>query len=163
MALLINLIIIFIVIYTVLKRVQEISKKGGEIKVPPASPPITFPEFAEEQPRRTIFYPEPEETPVEPVGESAPSREETFETYQKETAEPEVFSEQAVSYYPELSYRSEKPVPTERTPKPAIQEKTPAKPVPPLVLRFNTSELVRGFLMGEILGVPVSIRKEMRI
>ena len=101
MEVLINLVIIFIVIATVLKRIQELGKKQGEIKIPPASPPVPLPGLFEEQ-----VHPEKlEEEEIKPVSEWAPSLEEVFEKIRPEFVEPEIYIE------PEISPPVKVPVP----------------------------------------------------
>jgi len=150
MEVLINLVIIFIVIATVLKRIQELGKKQGEIKVPPASPPVPFPELTEEPVRQE----KSEEEEIKPVREWAPSLEEVFEKIQPEFVEPEIFLE------PEIPLQIEEPVPEVVQPifyEKAVPRKKAASGV---TLNFSGSELVRGIIMREILGPPVSMQND---
>jgi len=150
MEVLINLIIIFIVIVTVLKRIQVLGKKQEEIKVPPASPPVPFPELAEELKRLE----KPGEEEIKPVGERIPSIKEVFEKIQTEFAEPEI------SFETEIPPPVEEPIPEVLQPifyEKAVRRK---KAAPSITLKFSGSELVRGIIMREILGPPVSTQNE---
>jgi len=150
MEVLINLVIIFIVIVTVLKRIQELAKKQGEIKIPPASPPVPFPELFEEP-----VHPEKlEEEEIKPVSERVSSLEEVFEKIRPEFVEPEI------SLEPEIPTPAEEPVLAVE--QPILYEKavTRRKVTPGLTLHFSGSELVSGIVMREILGPPVSMQNE---
>ena len=150
MEVLINLVIIFIVIATVLKRIQELGKKQGEIKIPPASPPVPLPGLFEEQ-----VHPEKlEEEEIKPVSEWAPSLEEVFEKIRPEFVEPEIYIE------PEISPPVKVPVP--EVVQPIFYEKTVPrkKAASGVTLNFSGSELVRGIIMREILGPPVSMQND---
>jgi len=150
MEVLINLVIIFIVIATVLKRIQELAKKQEEIKIPPASPPMPFPELAEEPVRPEKL----EEEEIKPVSEWAPLLEEVFEKIRPEFVEPEIYIE------PEISPPVKVPVPEVVQPifyEKAVPRKKAASGV---TLNFSGSELVRGIIMREILGPPVSMQND---
>jgi len=150
MEVLINLVIIFIVIATVLKRIQELGKKQGEIKVPPASPPVPFPELTEEPVRQE----KSEEEEIKPVREWIPSLEEVFEKIRPEFTEPEIFPE------PEIPPLVEEPVP--EVVQPIFYEKAVPreKAASGVTLNFSGSEVVRGIIMREILGPPVSMQND---
>lgn len=150
MEVLINLIIIFIVIVTVLKRIHEVAKKRDEITVPPASPTGPFPELAEELKRME----KPEEEEIKPMSEQVPPEEEIFEKIQPEFAEPEIFLE------PEIPPQIEEPVP--EVVQPIFYEKAVPrkKAASGLTLSFSGSEVVKGIIMREILGPPVSMQND---
>ena len=150
MEVLINLVIIFIVIATVLKRIQELAKKQEEIKVPPASPPLPFPGLFEEQ-----VHPEKlDEEEIKPVNEWALSEEMVSEEIQPEFVEPEIYIE------PEISPPVE--VPVAEVVQPILYEKAVRrkKAASGVTLKFSGSELVSGIIMREILGPPVSMQNE---
>ena len=164
MELIINLIIVFIIIFSILKRVQEVGKKGEELKVPPDIPPETLSEQIKEL--KNLVQPEPEE--VKPVSEPVLQEEITIEKVHAEYAEPEAAPE------PETPAIIEEPVPVVEEQIPVIGEPVPMikqpvsyKKVIPrkkvsqrYILSFGGSEVVRGIIMSEILGKPVSMRED---
>ena len=154
---LINIIIIFIIIVSVFKRLQGIAKKGGEIKVPPASPPVPFPEMTEK-------YETPEESAQEkmeePVRKPALSGEEILKEIFRVHTEPKATFEHEIIPVPPLPEQVEEPVSMVEQPLPA-RKAAPREKEKSYTLHFGGSELVRGILMSEILGTPVSLRGDM--
>ena len=155
MELIINLIIVVVIVFSILKRVQEVAKKGEELKVPPDIPPETLSEQIKKF--KDLMQPELEE--VESVSESVLTEENIFEKAHKEFAEPEVFSE------PEIPAFIEEPVPVVEKTIPVFKKPVSYKKIIPrkkvskgYILKFGGSEVVRGIIMSEILGKPVSMR-----
>ena len=148
MELIINLIIIFVIIFSVLKRIQEVAKKGEELKVPPDIPPETLSEQIKEL--KNLMQPELEE--VKPISEPVLPEEVTIEKVHAEFTEPEVVPE------PEIPAFIEEPFPVIEEPV-SYKKITPRKKVSQrYILSFRGSEVVRGIIMSEILGNPVSMR-----
>ena len=164
MELIINLIIVFIIIFSILRRVQEVGKKGEEIKVPPDIPPESLSEQIKEL--KNLMQPELEE--VTQVSEPVLTEEGAIEKVHAEFTEPEVAPE------PETPALFEEPVPVVEEQIPVIVEPVPMikqpvsyKKITPrkkvsqrYILSFGGSEVVRGIIMREILGSPVSMRED---
>ncbi len=150
MEVLVNLIIIFIIVITVLKRIQEVNKKQGEITVPPTSPPVPFPKLTEELKRRI----KPVEDEIKPSEEQILSQEDVFEKIQPVFVEPKISIKQKFARQVEELFS----VVTE----PDFYEKVvpKIKAYSALKLKFSGSELIRGIIMREILGPPVSMQNE---
>jgi len=153
----INIVIIIFVFLAIIKRIRDIAEKGGEIKVPPTSPPIPHPEMTEELNRRFL---EPEEEVVRPEVKPVLSAEEIFKKFALEYIEPETSPEPEIIHEPEIIPEVEKPV-IEVVMPPLQARAAPLKAAPTGVkLNFGGSGLVTGILMSEILGQPVALRKE---
>ena len=160
---LIQIVIIIFVFLALIKRIKEIAEKGGEIKVPPTSPPIPHPEMTEELNRRFLA---PEEEEVKPEVKPVLSVEDIFKKFAREyiepetSQEPEITPETEIIPEPEIIPQVEKPVP-EVVMSPLQARAVPQETYPAGVkLNFGGSGLVTGILMGEILGQPVALRKE---
>ena len=150
MELIINLIIVFVIIFSILKRVQEVGKKGEELKVPPDIPPESLSEQIKEL--KNLMQPELEE--VTQASEPVLTEEGTIERVHAEFTEPEVAPE------PETPALYEEPVPMIKQPV-SYKKITPRKKVSQrYILSFGGSEVVRGIIMSEILGKPVSMRED---
>lgn len=148
MELIINLIIVFVIIFSILKRVQEVGKKGEELKVPPDIPPESLSEQIKEL--KNLMQPELEE--VTQASEPVLTEEGTIERVHAEFTEPEVAPE------PETPALYEEPVPMIKRPV-SYKKIIPRKKVSQrYILSFGGSEVVRGIIMSEILGKPVSMR-----
>ena len=160
MELIINLIIVFIIIFSLYKRFQEVSKKGSEIKPPTKSIPEPSPEMVDELKRITQKEEEVIKEEVVEETQPVPSSEDIFEKLRQEFAEPETFSEP--SYVPEAAIpeQTEEPVP-EIVQTIDYSKDVPRKKERRYVLKFGGSELVNGILMSEILGKPVSLRENV--
>ena len=154
---LIQIVIIIFVFLALIKRIKEIAEKGGEIKVPPTSPPIPHPEMTEELNRRFL---EPEEEEVKPEFKPVLSAEDIFKKFAREYIEPETYHEPEITPETEIIPEVEKPVPEDAMP-PSQAWAVPLEASTTSVkLNFGGSGLVTGILMGEILGQPVALRKE---
>lgn len=172
---LINVVILFIIIMSLLKRVQEISKKGDEVKKVPEGPPDPLAETikkakqrAKEQSepvRRSIreVFDEPRREPAAPKPErpepppATPSLEDIFKRLSGETI-PEVQQTQPEPVVPELEPEPFPEPPAVKTPRVRKKYVQPRNQAP--ALSFEGSDVVRGIIMGEILGPPVSMRSE---
>ena len=169
MGLVINLIILFFILFTVFKRFQQIAKKQEEIKVPPSSPPGPVAEtepitdILKELGRRLEQVGEVDTETVKPAGEPVFPYEGRIEKMQPEFAEPvpvelpEIPSE--AGFLPEL----EESVPDIIKPPDYINAVAPKKAKRQYALQFGGPEVVKGILMSEILGPPVSMRRERMI
>ncbi len=176
----INVVILFIIIMSLLKRVKEISKKGDEVKKMPEGPPDPLAETiktekqrAKEQSepvRRSIreVFDEPRRGPAAPKQErpeappATPSLEDVFKRLSGEII-PEVQQTQSEPVAPEPQVPKPEPEPVPEPPSVRIPKvrKTYVQPRNQSpVLSFEGSEVVRGIIMGEILGPPVSMRSE---
>ena len=166
MELLINLIILFVIFFTVFKRIQEISKKKDEIKLPPApqngppSKPETTTDVFKELGRRIEQVVEVDSETVKPSGEQVHPYGYRIEKMQQEFAEPvpielpEIFPDAEV--YPQV----EEPVPEIIEQYDYNKVNAYKKGKKRYALQFRGTEIVRGILMSEILGTPVSMRTE---
>ena len=158
---LINLVIIFIVFLAIFKRIQEVAKKGGEIMGPPGSPPVPSREAAEEF--RTVEQPVEEEIilhreEMQPKREPSLSIEDIFEKLRGGYVQPEVQPEPEITPEEELPPEVEQVVPAPA--EPFVDMKiTPLRKTPGFALQFTGPDLVRGILMREILGPPLSLRE----
>lgn len=177
MEVVINLIILFIIFITIMKRIQEVSKKGQDLRKPLSSPGEpqpgeTAPMDDYEDVRRpvTVFdeIPEEEEKEIyEPSWDNKPTEEEIFE---KKPAEPpappfirepeSVFAQSAVINSAEI-YKTEKSnifdesiYKTHRNASVLNREDF----VPAYRLNLRGHELVKGIILSEILGPPVSMK-----
>ena len=155
MELIINLVIVFIIVFSILKHLQEVGKKGEELKVPPDIPP----ESLSEQIKKIKDLTQHELEEVKPVSESVLTEEEIFEKIHAEFTEPEVAPE------PETSALIKEPVSMIWEPVPTIKKPVSYRKIIPrkkvsqrYTLSFGGSEVVRGIIMSEILGKPVSMR-----
>jgi hypothetical protein len=154
MELIINLIIIFIIIVTVLKRLKDVSKKGQELektKLPG--------EFAETIERRTVqekpeskplLVPAPEisfDEMVEPVEFPLKPAEELLESRFKET-------------FPVMPETYRKPVPEMA---PHLYDEITRRRRRCMKLAFTHNRVINGIIMSEILSKPVSLRDYERL
>lgn len=154
---LIQIVIIIFIFLALIKRIKEIAEKGGEIKAPPVSPPVSHPEMTEELNRRFV---QPEEEAVIPEVKPVLSAEEIFKKFAREYIEPETSPEPEIIPEAEIIPHVEKPVPEVAMP-PLQAWAVPREAAPiSLTLNFGGSEVVTGILMSEILGQPVALRKE---
>ena len=149
--LLINLIIIFVIFAAILKRMQEVAKKGRELKTPPPVippvPPKTIRKDMKVKPGPPQWLPAQEEKP--PV----------------EPEKPVVFGEDLWEQHPEEEFI----VPaTEEIlqPEAELVQQIPYRGIEESVRErdiisysdMKGSELVKGIIMSEILGPPLSLR-----
>ena len=147
--LLINLIIIFVIFVAIMKRVQEVTKKAQELKTqPPVTPPI-FPkailEPTEERPSPQ-WQPSQELKPSVEQEKPVVFREDLWEHLKEELPEPEVEE----TFQPPVEFVQK--VPYQEVLK-SVREHEPR-----LYFSFSGSELVKGIIMSEILGQPLSLR-----
>jgi hypothetical protein len=173
MEVLINVIIILVIIFAIMKRMQDVARKGGDITGHPTAPPMSqgWPErpVAEEE-----NFPEEEEGPFEePYRRPEPNREmrpvETprrtfaekvlkYEEEKKEAyfASPE--TEKSGEYKPEVRPVSRAAGPSQGKVMRHAKGEFSICPV----LTTCKSELVRGIILSEILGKPIALRRENR-
>jgi len=150
MELIINLIIVVVIVFSILKRVQEVGKKGEELNVPPDIPPESLSEQIKEL--KNLMQPELEE--VTQASEPVLTEEGAIERVRAEFTEPEIAPE------PETPALYEEPVPMIKQPV-SYKKIVPRKKVSErYILKFGGSEVVRGIIMSEILGKPVSMRED---
>jgi len=174
---LINILIIFFILASAFKRLNEMAKKAKELK---ESPPGPVPPVSDVSGTMEEAVPVPEEGEVWP--ERVPRGEPPLRRTLKELLEePEPVPEETPSVVlPEWEETAgrvvtvEEPRPYEYPPAGTEESPGSIEPAEPaarstretagetsaagLRLRFDGSEVVRGIVMGEILGPPVSMR-----
>ena len=163
MELIINLLILFFIIFTVFKRLQQVAKKQEEIKVPPSSPSgpeteiVPLSEVIKELSHKLDHSEEWIEV-KEPTGEPVLLEEEQFEEIQPELIEPS--TSQIPETVPEAPFIPQPEEPAEEILQPLKSIKAAAGKKEKIAypLRFGGPEVVKGIIMSEILGPPVSIR-----
>ena len=162
-----GLIIIFVIIFAVLKRIKEIAKKESEIKDRAPAPPAPFPELAEELKQRfeqlETEMIQPEAETLEPEIKPAVFEREIFEEKRPEFIEPVIQPEPELLPDTELRPEIEVPLRVEEPVSVAKKEFIYKKAVPrekyqAAVLNFRGPAVVNGIIMSEILGPPVSMR-----
>ena len=167
MELIINLLILFFIIFTVFKRLQQVAKKQEEIKTPPSSypGPVTeigplsevIKELSQKLEHREEWI-EVKEQPGEPV--LSEEEQEQFEEIQPEFVEPSTY--QIPELVPEVTVLPQTEEPVEEILQPPESRKVAARKKEKLAypLRFGGPEVVKGIIMSEILGPPVSMRRD---
>jgi len=150
--LLINLIIIFVIVISVLKRLQNVAQKGREIKSPPPAAPSPTPKMAEK--KSTVL--QEQKIPTEPPEFLKPVVEQA-----KRMFFPEDFWEHKTTEIPEPALEEPLLPEVEEIQKISLRDITlPEKePIPGMKLNFGSSDVVGGIVMREILGPPVSMRQ----
>lgn len=169
MELIVNLIIVFVVIFSILKRMQDVANKGKELGTPQKVPPKGF----SGQAKGTRDIMRSEETESESGEEVAPPTpkkitiEEVFRKFAEQQMpfppKPEPFYEPEKPAFMETPFFTEEhpPVITEEVPR--KKRKPPEKKrARPLFLHFEGTDLVRGILMSEILGSPIALREDAK-
>ena len=151
MGLVINLIILFFILFTVFKRFQQIAKKQEEIKVPPSSPPGPVAEtepitdILKELGRRLEQVGEVDTETDKPVEEPVLPYEGMIEKMQPEFAEPVAVE------LPEI--------PPEAGFPPEVEELTPEIIKPPdRVKVFARKKVKRQFLKQERIDILFILR-----
>jgi len=166
MEMLINLVIIFVILIAIIKRMQDVAKKGGDITGRPSDSSLPTGNWSERPVREPDVFPheypfEEEEEPfpeIRPV--ASPSRSfmekiQRFEEEKKQTSFPDDETELSGEYQPVSAAASIR------------SARGPAKPHIRAVrlcpaLGMCESELVRGIVLSEILGKPIALRSENR-
>jgi len=160
MGIIIQLIIVFIIIASVMKRFKEIAGKSKELEQSPLPKPaidLFEVQNSQEEPAAKPFQAQQPETPPWEL----PPRAEVPVSFDEDAFEsrPEIeVSESRLSegmtkvggLMPEIRTFAERPQ-TMISP----ERRRPHIPV----LRFNQNQVVRGIIMSEILGPPVGIRE----
>ena len=166
MELFINLIILFFIFFTVFKRFKEVGKKQEEIKVPQSRHPgqVTEVEPITQVLKELGHRLEYGEQADREAGKSSPepifSDNDRFEEMQPEYDEPVAFEPSEIIPEQDLLPEGEERIP-EVTKSPDHGKVMAGKEGERRYsLRFGGPEVVRGILMSEILGPPVSIRRE---
>ena len=176
MDVIINLFILFIIVVSVLRSLQDAARKSREIKIPPPKPVEMRPEpLSEAAPEREPEWaPEPQ-APSRPAVPPRPMPEEIPPAWEPPRRSIEEVFGKLEERYRELT---ESPVPEA-----VLREKTLEHPQPDMragfrrrfvpqksripgkaaairpVLSFDGQSVVNGIIMSEILGQPVSLRK----
>ena len=165
MELLINLLILFVIIFTVFKRLQQVAKKQEEIKTQPSSHPgpVTEIKPLSEVIKELSHKLEHREEWIEmkePTGEPVLLEEGQFEEIQPEFVEPS--TSQIPEMVPEAPFLLKPEEPAEEILQPPKSRKVAVrkKEILAYSLRFGGPEVVKGIIMSEILGPPVSIRRD---
>ncbi len=183
MELIVNLIIVFAIIISILKRFNETAGKSDEIRTPRRPPP----EALSEQMNRGGKKASPE-SQTEPAPKNEPERvtiEEVFKRFLDQQPppkpepvyEPESDHTPEPAYEPRSYYEPEKPVESGshedsfELPWVALSSEMP-EPLPrewektqrvnlagTQFLNFKAPDVIRGIVMSEILGPPVSTRE----
>ena len=183
MELIVNLIIVFAIIISILKRFNETAGKSDEIRTPRRPPP----EALSEQMNRGGKKASPE-SQTEPVPKNEPERvtiEEVFKRFLDQqpppkpdpASKPEPVHTSEPAYEPMSYYEPAKTVETDSSddslelPPVALPSEMP-EPLPQewektqrinlagnQFLNFKAPDVIRGIVMSEILGPPVSTRE----
>lgn len=186
MELIINLVILFVIVASLIRGLRDVMEKGREISTggggteAPGSPPMQpIPADTAERQQPEVRGPVPGEAPSledlwrsltteeqhRPAPQPAASREETVLTL--ETAARDMETDTAVvedRFERKLPFTSIEQAVEYRLPAAPIARPKPAGParwaVPALGLRFGGDDLIRGIVMSEILGPPVALRQD---
>ena len=173
MELIVNLIIVFVIIISILKRIQDVAGKGEELSDPRKVPPEALSEQMErvEDFQRSV---QEEEEPGEDVRPRIPERVTIEDVFRKFTENqfpqrPEQFPESEPFYEPEKAALADayafaaEPPPVITQPVSRKRKKPPGKiRVRSPFLNFGGPDVVRGIVMSEILGTPVSMREDTK-
>ena len=165
MEIIINLIIFLVIIFSVIKRLKDVSEKGEKLEAPPPAVPKTGREEipkTREAPRkepgaREVLKELFKELEDASQGKPLEQIEQVEQVELQETATPiPIYSEDT------LEQIQEAPARTEEVDKPLLPDyvkKVPKKkPAPEFKLSFSGSDTVMGIVMSEILGPPVSLK-----
>ena len=172
----INLIIVFVIVISVLKRMQDVAKKGETLGAPIPTPPVIDRNGTDHPAHQEAPKPTAQDIFRELFPEMADSREEMEKPYTARKWEPEkdfhepvpvvkVQKEEAISepaanfekasaslesYMKALSAKSE-----------SLENGYALKATGCSILpaRFKGNELARGIVLKEILGEPVALRE----
>lgn len=182
---LINIIVTIAVIFFVLKRMQEVAKKGGDLTKPPIPRPM-FPDEdeemtsrreemqPEEESRRAEMFPDEEETVSDDArSERVRRAQEQLRERNKKLEERRRYIErqrriaeerfesarEAVTIREEYREPVATSTPRRATARPARAGQPGGTPIP----AFTRSVVVQGLIMSEILGPPVSLRTQDRL
>jgi hypothetical protein len=175
MELIVNVIIVLVVIVSIFKRIQEVAGKGEELSAPRKVPPEALSEQMErvEDFQRSV---QEEQDPGsgEDTGPRVPERV-TIEDVFRKFAEQRAPQRLETAPVPVPFHEPEKPVLDDvydlsSEQHPAIPPPVPRKridsrvniPVRSPLLNFGGPEVVRGVVMSEILGTPVSMREDTK-
>jgi hypothetical protein len=167
MEIIINLIIFLVIIFSVIKRLKDVSEKGEKLEAPPPAVPKTGREEIPktmEAPRKgpgarevlKELFKELEEAsqgkPLEQVEQA-----EQVELQQTATPIPiPIYSEDTLERIQEAPIQ---PTEVDKPLLPDYVKKAPMnKHVPEFQLSFSSSDTVMGIVMSEILGPPVSLK-----
>ena len=168
MELLINLIIIFVIFAAILKRFKEVAKKGEELGSSPPAAPEVEPEIV----GRKVDVPRKEPGPGQVLKKLFEELGEVTLERPPEQAEPKDIMKQTTVLRGDVLEQpwelpeqivEESVQPSEIIQPPVSYSKAAVskeKPVSRFQLSFSGSEVVRGIVMSEILGPPVSERRD---
>jgi len=168
---LINLVILFVIFISIFKRLKEVALKQREIQKPRELSPLPGPFVKTERPEGPGDM---ESEEMVRSSESIPTEqvmtvEEMFERRIREVIEPEMNREIELPGAEVSSWPFEEQV---TVPLPEVRPIAAARPVglakkPPAprrksrtILDFGSPGVIRGILMGEILGAPVALRDD---
>jgi len=170
----INLAIILFVVFSVLKRVREVSKKAQSLQGEPDGTPTDIPP-SERQVETRSEYSEP----AMPEGPAIPETRRRVMNEKKQDGVPPILRkfleefeviprEQEMGHPIQLDEEDFNELePVERKKPDMVRKPTPSKKrykerVPEMVLgiEFSRNDLVRGIVMREILGPPVALREQ---
>ena len=141
----IQLIIIVVIFASIVKRMQQVAQKGEELEAPPpVSPPVTPPMVKRLQ---DVFQELSGERVEQEVMEEKPVTD-TGDFRERQTEFPESVVEETLPIPEDVL----QPVSYRDVGIPKAKQKQEIK------LGFKGPEVVRGIIMSEILGPPVSMR-----
>jgi hypothetical protein len=176
--LLINIIIVIVIFVSIMKRIQEVSKKGQDLRKPLSSPGETHPgktapvdDYEDVRRPITVFdeIPEEEKEVFEPVWDDKPNEEEIFEKKQTETYVPPQLRVPETIFVKPADISSEEIYKTEKS---NIFDESIYKAhrnagvlnredfVPAYRLNLRGQDLVKGIILSEILGPPASMKTQ---
>jgi hypothetical protein len=162
-----NLIIILVVVFTVMKRLQEVAQKGVDIKQPPLTrPPAPSGTTMSSSREMTTEYTTTEpEQPLPQRPSPFPLREmvETMERQYRYITEPPLPPVPVMRYEPaaEDAFEAVAPSAAPKLLQRQVVASAPQRGTAPnrhLVLAFNSETVLNGMIMSEILGPPVALR-----
>ncbi len=179
MDVLINIIVTIAIIFFVLRRVQEVARKGGDITGPPPPSPM-FPEEDEEMlprpgrerragiPPRGIEAVDEEEMisdesrrgRIQRAQERLREQDRGMEERRKDLDRQRRLAEERFLAHKASEFRAPVPAASVRR-APAGPERRVAGGMPERVIpEFGRSAVLRGIIMSEVLGPPVSLRSD---
>jgi len=178
MEVIIQLIIIFIVILSVLKRVKEVGQTGQELdkgKIPGNILDMFDPDSAKGKAGQKPSPADQQEMPAGEYSESVeisgePSKEPLIpsEVPYEPVEAPEIVEKDILDTQPESLLPQEELIKeyVPIIPKPVLlrsSQKVHREPGKGLDLGFTGPQVINGIIMGEILGPPVSMRHDERV
>ena len=148
MIVIINLIIVLVIIISVLKRITDVANQSKNLEKSPVSKEKGSNHEVEEWIRQFQNKPQPVLVPPQPVESVIPEAHSIHHEDSFKMDIEEQFDREPV--VPDYEFTSQTAVSGH------YQETAPSE----VILRFNGPEVVRGIIMSELLGPPVSMRDD---